>query len=72
MGIRGCLVLVDAPVFRLRDAGAAHGLLECWTRGSRREVLAVGKNNPRYADVWNNSEIYPHMLKEMTHFLRYL
>ena len=26
------------------------------------------KNYPRYADVWNYSEIYPHMLKEMTHF----
>ena len=32
------------------------------------KVLAVGKNNPRYADVWNYSEIYPHMLKEITHF----
>jgi hypothetical protein len=29
---------------------------------------SVGENNPRYADVWNYSEIYPHMLKEMTHF----
>jgi inorganic pyrophosphatase len=32
------------------------------------KVLAVGKNNPRYRDVWNYSEIYPHMLKEITHF----
>ena len=32
------------------------------------KVLAVGKNNPRYTDVWNYSEIYPHMLKEITHF----
>ena len=32
------------------------------------KVLAVGKNNPRYKDVWNYSEIYPHMLKEITHF----
>jgi inorganic pyrophosphatase len=28
----------------------------------------VGKNNPRYTDVWNYSEIYPHILKEITHF----
>ena len=32
------------------------------------KVLAVGKNNPRYADIWNYSDIYPHMLKEITHF----
>jgi inorganic pyrophosphatase len=32
------------------------------------KVLAVGKGNPRYTDVWNYSEIYPHMLKEITHF----
>ena len=32
------------------------------------EVLAVGKNNPRYTNVWNYTDIYPHMLKEITHF----
>jgi inorganic pyrophosphatase len=32
------------------------------------KILAVGKNNPRYTDVWNYSEIYPHILKEITHF----
>ena len=32
------------------------------------KVLCVGKDNPRYKDVWNFSEIYPHMLKEITHF----
>jgi inorganic pyrophosphatase len=32
------------------------------------KILAVGKGNPRYKDVWNFSEIYPHMLKEITHF----
>jgi inorganic pyrophosphatase len=38
-------------------------------QGVRDEkVLAVGKNNPRYTDVWNYSEIYPHVLKEITHF----
>jgi inorganic pyrophosphatase len=32
------------------------------------KVLCVGKKNPRYNDVWNFSEIYPHMLREITHF----
>jgi len=45
------------------------GLLEMLDQGVLDEkVLAVGKNNPRYRDVWNYSEIYPHMLKEVTHF----
>ena len=45
------------------------GLLEMTDQGVLDEkVLAVGKNNPRYNDVWNYSEIYPHMLKEITHF----
>jgi inorganic pyrophosphatase len=32
------------------------------------KVLAVGKHNPRYANVWNHTDVYPHMLKEITHF----
>ncbi len=32
------------------------------------KILAVGEGNPRYNDVWNVSEVYPHMLKEITHF----
>src|SRR5260370_20879233 len=64
------LVLVDAPSFsgcvmEVRPIG----LLEMLDQGVLDEkVLAVGKNNPRYKDVWNYSEIYPHMLKEITHF----
>jgi len=64
------LVLVDAPSFpgcvmEVRPIG----LLEMLDQGVLDEkVLAVGKNNPRYRDVWNYSEIYPHMLKEITHF----
>jgi inorganic pyrophosphatase len=64
------LVLVDAPSFsgcvmEVRPIG----LLEMTDQGILDEkVLAVGKNNPRYRDVWNYSEIYPHMLKEITHF----
>src|SRR6202043_310944 len=64
------LVLVDAPSFpgclmTVRPIG----LLEMLDQGVLDEkVLAVGKNNPRYANVWNYTDIYPHMLKEITHF----
>jgi inorganic pyrophosphatase len=64
------LVLVDAPSFsgcvmEVRPIG----ILEMLDQGLRDEkVLCVGKNNPRYKDVWNFSEIYPHMLREITHF----
>ncbi len=61
------LVLVDAPSFpgcvmEVRPIG----LLEMTDQGLGDEkVLCVGKGNPRYKDVWNFSEIYPHMLKEI-------
>src|SRR3954462_15214919 len=64
------LVMVDAPSFtgcvmEVRPIG----LLEMLDQGTLDEkLLAVGKNNPRYSDVWNYSEIYPHILKEITHF----
>jgi inorganic pyrophosphatase len=64
------LVLVDAASFpgcvmEVRPIG----ILEMLDQGVLDEkVLAVGKGNPRYNDVWNYSEIYPHMLKEITHF----
>ncbi len=40
----------------------------CRAPWRRTAILCVGKGNPRYKDVWNYSEIYPHMLKEITHF----
>jgi inorganic pyrophosphatase len=64
------LVLVDAPSFpgcvmQVRPIG----LLKMLDQGVLDEkVLAVGNKNPRYTDVWNYSEIYPHVLKEITHF----
>ena len=64
------LVLVDAPSFPgcVMEARPI-SLLEMTDQGVADEkVLCVGKNNPRYGDVWNYSEIYPHMLKEITHF----
>jgi inorganic pyrophosphatase len=45
------------------------GMMEMLDQGVPDEkILAVGQNNPRYKDVWNYSEIYPHMLREITHF----
>lgn len=64
------LVLVPGPSFpgcvqEVRPIG----LLEMLDQGILDEkVLAVGKNNPRYNNVWNYTDIYPHMLKEITHF----
>ena len=64
------LVLVPSPSFpgcvqEVRPIG----LLEMMDQGVLDEkVLAVGKNNPRYTNVWNYTDIYPHMLKEITHF----
>jgi inorganic pyrophosphatase len=64
------LVLVDAPSFsgcvmEVRPIG----LLEMLDQGIADEkVLCVGKGNPRYKDVFSFSDIYPHMLKEITHF----
>src|SRR5215468_7564461 len=64
------LVLVDSPSFtgcvmEVRPIG----VLDMLDQGVHDEkLLAVGKSNPRYKDVWNYSEIYPHILREITHF----
>jgi len=64
------LVLVPGPSFpgcvqEVRPIG----LLEMMDQGIMDEkVLAVGKNNPRFANIWNYTDIYPHLLKEITHF----
>src|SRR5438067_12672875 len=56
------LVLVDAPSFpgcvmEVRPIG----ILEMLDQGLGDEkVLCVGKNNPRYKNVWNFSETHPH------------
>ena len=65
-----CLVLVDAPSFpgcvmEVRPIG----VLDMVDQGLGDEkILCVGKGNPRYKDVSDYSQIYPHMLKEITHF----
>ncbi|MDE1163069.1 MAG: inorganic diphosphatase [Acidobacteriaceae bacterium] len=64
------LVLVDTPSFpgclqEVRPIGA----LEMIDGGEGDEkVLCVGSANPRYKDVYDYSDIYPHILKEITHF----
>jgi inorganic pyrophosphatase len=64
------LVLVDTPSFPGCVVEARPiGVLEMTDQGLADEkILCVGEGNPRYKDVWNYSEIYPHMLKEITHF----
>ena len=65
-----CLVLVDAPSFSgCVQAVRPIGMMEMMDQGVPDEkILCVGKNNPRYNSVFSYSEIYPHMLKEITHF----
>ncbi len=64
------LVLVDTPSFtgcvlEVRPIG----MLEMIDQGKGDEkILCVGVGNPRYNDVNEYSQIYPHMLKEITHF----
>ncbi len=64
------LVLVDSPSFpgcfmEVRPVG----VLEMTDQGKGDEkILCVGAGNPRYNDVNNYHEIYPHILKEITHF----
>ena len=64
------LVLVDSPSFtgcvlEVRPIG----VLDMIDQGQPDEkILAVGHGNPRYEDVANYSQIYPHILKEIKHF----
>jgi len=64
------LVLVDTPSFpgcvqEVRPIG----VLEMIDQGQGDEkILCVGEGNPRYNDVNEYSDIYPHILKEITHF----
>ncbi len=64
------LVMVDERTFcgclsQVRPIG----VLEMLDQGVLDEkILAVGKNNPRYAEVHDYTQIYPHLLREITHF----
>ena len=64
------LVLVDTPSFtgcvlEVRPIG----VLDMIDQGQPDEkILAVGESNPRYKNVSEYSEVYPHILKEIKHF----
>ncbi len=64
------LVLVDQPSFsgcliEVRPVG----MMEMVDQESKdQKVLAVGTHNPRYAEVRNYSDVYEHVLKEISHF----
>ena len=64
------LVLVDEPSFtgcliEVRPIG----LLEMVDQGAKDEkVLAVPRHNPRYREVHNYTQVYPHVMKEISHF----
>jgi inorganic pyrophosphatase len=64
------LVLVDAPSFpgclmTVRPIG----MLEMVDQGKEDEkILAVGTNNPIFADVHDYEKLYPHLLLEIEHF----
>ena len=64
------LVLVDAPSFTgcvmtVRPIG----FLEMVDQGKGDEkVLAVGVHNPIYKEVYDYSDLYPHLLREIEHF----
>ena len=64
------LVLVDTPSFPgcLQEVRPI-GVLEMIDQGEGDEkILCVGEGNPRYNDVKNYTDVYPHMLKEIRHF----
>jgi inorganic pyrophosphatase len=64
------LVLVDTPSFTgCIQTVRPIGVLEMIDQGQPDEkILAVGADNPRYKDVNEYSEVYPHILREIKHF----
>ncbi len=64
------LVLVDQPSFSgcLMEVRPV-GVMEMVDQASAdQKILAVGVHNPRYAEVRNYSDVYEHVLKEISHF----
>jgi inorganic pyrophosphatase len=64
------LVLVDAPSFPgCLMAVRPIGMLEMVDQEKQDEkILAVGTNNPLFADVHDYAQLYPHLLLEIEHF----
>ncbi len=64
------LVLVDQPSFpgcliEVRPIGVMEMVDQ---HSSDQKVLAVGVHNPRYREVRNYSDVYEHVLTEISHF----
>lgn len=64
------LVLVDKPTFTgCLVVVRPIGMLEMVDQGTRDEkILGVSIGDPRYNEVQSYSDIYPHMLLEISHF----
>jgi inorganic pyrophosphatase len=64
------LVLVRQPTFcGCLSEVRPIGVLEMLDQGVLDEkILAVGIGNPRFAEVKDYNQIYPHVLREITHF----
>lgn len=64
------VVLVDAPSFTgCVMAARPIGMLQMVDQGiPDQKILAVPLNNPRYREVQEYTQIYPHVLREMEHF----
>jgi len=66
------LVLVEVPSFPgcLMEVRPI-GVLRMVDQGQRdSKILAVTHNDPRYENVKDVNEIYPHVLREMEHFFK--
>ncbi len=64
------LVLVESPSFTgcLQEVRPI-GVLEMIDQGQPDEkILAVGASNPRYKDVSDYTQVYPHTLRAIRHF----
>jgi inorganic pyrophosphatase len=64
------LVLVETPSFPgcLMEVRPI-GLLEMLDQGIKDEkILTVALHNPRYSEVHNYTQVYPHVMREISHF----
>ena len=64
------LVLVEAPSFPgcLMEVRPI-GLLEMLDQGVKDEkILTVALHNPRYSEVHNYTQVYSHVMREISHF----
>lgn len=64
------LVLVDAATFPgCLVAVRPIGMLDMLDQGTLdHKVLSVAVNNPRFHEIENYSDVFPHMLREIEHF----